>query len=154
MYQEPGWTQDRIDLLVVHLNNGWLMRRSFSDVEAASIDAFEKLVPAEFEDETTKETDVEQRDVQQYKTTCNNENIVAADQSYCSTWLRNFGDAATGGCGASRLCMHGTTRISASSYETTDEDYHVSCIQVANAVDEVWKVCGSRGGKYLSHLRA
>jgi hypothetical protein len=83
-----------------------------------------------------------------YTTICNNENVSESDQSYCQAWFRLFG-GDNDRCGATKLCEYGGVKVSGTLWETTDKNYATKCKSVSNAIQEVWKTCGKRGGKLL-----
>ena len=157
IYQPPGWTQNRIDLLVIHLKNTWLMEpKTVGANQIASIDApgapvdqsvYSTKSPLSFAEAAPSDGEVTKREIAPYKTVCNNEDIKLKDLSYCRSYLNMFGDAEQGGCRIGTLCKEGSVRVNARPWETEEKDPKISCVHASRALDEIIKKCGSRGGE-------
>lgn len=139
-YTQPSTTPATIEVKVVERQN---KRTEYAGGEPLDVSAHHAR-SIDGEAELARRTELIRRDP--YKTVCNDGNIKAGDQSYCQAWFRTFG-GNNDRCGATRLCQWGDVRISGSLWESTDKNYMTKCSHVSNAIEEVWKTCGTRGGK-------
>ena len=141
---------------MVHVNNGWLRSaRSIATLETSTSNDV-KALHSKDEAQHKALTDVDfSKRSEPYLLRCNsNTNINPEGVGQCWTLL-NIGGKGHGGrknCGIGNLVNDHGVYISASQWGNAGRKYQVRCDHAANAVDDIWKACGSRGGESMRSM--